>query len=398
MSDHAKLVQEKLDQAAAILDEQGVDLWMTFVRETSLTPDPCLDLILGMDMVWQSAFIVTRGNRRIAIVGKHDAENVESTGGYTEIVPYVQGIRNALIETLLEINPNQIALNYSENDVAADGLGHGLMLLLRRYLGDTDLPERFISAEKIVGALRGRKSPAEVARVRAAIETTQGIFAEVGGFAQPGMSETDIAARVHERVAALGLGTAWDVDYCPTVSAGPESPIGHAGPLPQYKVQPGQLLHMDFGVKQDAFCADLQRTWYVRRDESDTPPAEVVRGFEAARKALLAGFEALKPGAQGWEVDAAARAAMVEAGYPEYEFAFGHHLGRSAHDGATVLGPRWERYGQTPYGVLEAGNVFAIELGVEVEGYGYIGLEENVLVTESGAEWLSDPEDELWVI
>ncbi len=398
MTDNSTLVQQKLDQAVAILQERDADLWMTFVRETSLAPDPSLDLILGMDMVWQSAFIVTKDGRRIAIVGKHDAENVEATGGYTQIVPYVQGIRDALVETLLDVNPRTIALNYSVDDVAADGLGHGLMLLLQQYLAGTGLVERFVSAEGIVGSLRGRKSPAEVERIRAAIATTQQIFEEVGQIAKPGVSETDIAGHVHERVTALGLDTAWDWDYCPTVSAGPDSPIGHAGPLPQYTVQPGQLLHMDFGVKQDDYCADLQRTWYVRRDENDTIPEAVQAGFEASRRALHAGFEALKPGVKGWEVDAAARAALVEAGYPEHQFAFGHHVGRSAHDGATVLGPRWERYGETPFGVIEAGNVFAIELGVEVEGYGYVGLEDNVLVTEEGAEWLSDPEDELWVI
>ena len=49
-------------------------------------------------------------------------------------------------------------------------------------------------------------------------------------------------------------------------------------------------------------------------------------------------------------------------------------------------------------GVIEAGNVFAIELGVEVEGYGYVGQEENVLVTPEGGRWLSDPQTEVWVI
>ena len=398
MSDNAKLVQQKLDQAVGILNEQDVDMWMTFVRETALTPDPCLDLILGMDMVWQSAFIITKDNRRIAIVGKHDAENVEGTGGYTEIVPYVEGIREALVKTLLELNPRHIALNYSENDVASDGLGHGLMLLLQHYLSDTDLPERFISSENIVGALRGRKSDAEVDRVRKAVATTQQIFQEVAAFIEPGKSETEVAGYAHQRVTDLGLGTSWDWEYCPTVSAGPDSPIGHAGPLPQYKVARGQLVHMDFGVRENDYCADVQRTWYVRKDESDTPPQAVLDGFKAARAALQAGFDAIQPGVMGWEVDAAARKSLLDAGYPDCPYAFGHHVGRSAHDGATVLGPRWERYGQTPYGVLEAGNVFAIELGVAVEGYGYVGLEDNILVTEDGAAWLTDPEDEMWVI
>jgi Xaa-Pro aminopeptidase len=398
MPDNAHLVREKLDQAAAILDEFEIDTWMTFVRETALSPDPSLDLILGLDMVWESAFIITRDNQRIAIVGKHDAENVEAVGGYMTIIPYVEGIRESLLSVLLQIDPQTLALNYSESDVAADGLAHGLMLLLQRYLIDTDLAERFVSAEQVIGALRGRKSPSEVERIQAAIETTQAIFYQVGEFARPGMNEVEVATFVHDLCGEWRLDTAWETDYCPTVSAGPSSPIGHAGPMAQYVIKPGALLHMDFGVKQGDYCADLQRVWYVRRDENDAPPPAVRQGFEAVRGALQAGFEALVPGAQGWQVDAAARTAIVEAGYPEYQHAFGHHVGRAAHDGSTVLGPRWERYGDTPMGIVEAGNVFAIELGVEVEGYGYVGQEENVLVTPEGGQWLSDPQMEIWVI
>ncbi|MEJ2148200.1 MAG: M24 family metallopeptidase [Chloroflexota bacterium] len=398
MPDNSRLVREKLDQAAAILDELGIDAWLTFVRETALSPDPSLDLILGLDMVWQSAFIVTRDNQRIAIVGKHDMENVEAVGGYTTIIPYVEGIRESLLSVLLQIDPQTLALNYSESDVAADGLAHGLMLLLQRYLIDTDLAERFVSAEPVIAALRGRKSHLEVERIQAAIETTLAIFYQVGEFARPGMSEVEVASFVHDLCQEQRLDTAWEADYCPTVSAGPSSPIGHAGPMVQYVIKPGALVHMDFGVRQDDYCADLQRVWYVRRDEDDAPPHAVRQGFEVVRGALQAGLEALVPGAQGWQVDAAARTAIVEAGYPEYQHAFGHHVGRAAHDGSTVLGPRWERYGDTPMGVIEAGNVFAIELGVEVEGYGYVGQEENVLVTPEGGRWLSDPQTEVWVI
>jgi Xaa-Pro aminopeptidase len=89
---------------------------------------------------------------------------------------------------------------------------------------------------------------------------------------------------------------------------------------------------------------------------------------------------------------------LVEAGYPEYQHAFGHHLGRVAHDGGTVLGPRWDRYGQLPYGQLEAGNVFAIELGVHLEGFGPVYLEENVRVTDEGMAWLSQPQTDIWLI
>ena len=128
------------------------------------------------------------------------------------------------------------------------------------------------------------------------------------------------------------------------------------------------------------------------------PPDVVKRAFDTVRSAIQAGFEALRPGVQGWQVDEAARKVIVEAGYPEYQYGTGHQLGRAAHDGATMLGPRWERYGKTPYGIVETGNVYTLELGVAVEGVGYVGLEEDVLVTKDGAEWLSTPQDEIWLI
>ncbi len=398
MTTNQELINQKLDQAVEILQELDIDVWVTFARESILNPDPVLELILGFEIVWQSAFIITKDNRRFAIVGKHDVENIHNIGGYTDVIPYLQGIRGPLADTLMNLNPIHIALNYSENDVAADGLSHGMLLLLQRYLADSGLPDRFVSGERIIAALRGRKSPAELARIRQAVQATQGMFKQAEGFIEPGRSELDVANFVHGLLDEKRLGTAWDYDYCPTVSAGPDSPVGHAGPQDQYKIAQGQIIHMDFGVKENDYCADLQRIWYYRKEGETEAPAEVQQGFAAARKALMAGFEMLKPGVQGWQVDEAARNEIVAQGYPEYEHAFGHLLGRVAHDGSTTLGPRWERYGQTPYNVVEVGNVFAIELGLTVPGYGYVGLEENVIVTENGTEWLSDPQESIWLI
>jgi Xaa-Pro aminopeptidase len=113
---------------------------------------------------------------------------------------------------------------------------------------------------------------------------------------------------------------------------------------------------------------------------------------------MEAGIDALRPGAAGWEVDAAARATLVEAGYAEPMHALGHQLGRSAHDGGTTLGPRWDRYGASPLGVVEEGNVFTVEYGTSVPERGYIGLEEDLLVTADGVEFLSTPQRELWLV
>lgn len=392
----AAIVREKLAQARGLLAEHDLDLWLTFVRETSLGRDPALDLIYPYDLTWQSAFLVTP-ERAVAIVGRFDADTVERLEAYDEVIGYDESLRPALVEALRRLAPARIGLNVSADDPAADGLTVGLRQVLEGMFQEAGVkPEQVVSAEAFLARLRGRKTPSEVEAIRRAVTTTERLFAEVGERIQPGVREVDLAAYLHGRLRELGLGTAWHPAFDPIVNTGPDSVVGHAAPS-DLAVAPGHLVHLDFGVKQEGFCSDLQRMWYVPEPGEREPPEAVQRVWQAVRAALLAGAEALRPGAQGWEVDAAARAALTAHGLPEYRHAFGHHLGRVAHDGATILGPRWERYGRTPYGVVEAGNVFAIELGAPVEGRGWIYLEEDVLVMEQGVEWLSTPQEELWI-
>jgi Xaa-Pro aminopeptidase len=393
------IVLEKVDQAIDILREKDVDLWLTFVRETSAVRDPSLSLILDdhLQMTWHSAFILTRHGDRIAIVGRYDRENVLQTGAYREVIGYDQSIRPPLVEVLKRLKPECIAINTSESDPSADGLTHGMWSQLFRLLEGTPYAARFISAENIIAALRGRKSKSEIERVRAAVDVTLAIFDEVTGFLRPGLKETDIRDFLHDQLANRGLTSAWELEFCPIVNAHPDSPIGHALPGDN-RTERGHTLQIDFGVLQDGFCSDLQRMWYFLDKGEQQPPAEVQRGFDAVRGAILAAAEVLKPGALGWEVDQAARSYIVKAGYPEYQHATGHHVGRTAHDGATVLGPRWERYGESVNGVVEAGNIFTLELGVQVPHRGYISLEEDVLVTHRGLEWLSEPQTRLTCI
>jgi Xaa-Pro aminopeptidase len=392
-----ELVPEKLKQAVEILKEKEIDVWLTFVRETSQVTDPMLDLILGFDLTWQSALLISKDGERIAVVGHFDAENVELTGGYDTVIGYHKSLREPLVEVLERLDPRFIAINYSENNPAADGLTHGMFTLLFKHLAKTPYGTRLMSAEDVIGALRGRKSKGELARIRQAITTTEKIFDELGAHLEPGQSERELAAWVHRHVEELGLDFAWEPEYCPIFSAGPDSPFGHAMPG-DWKTARGHTLQMDFGVKEQGFVADLQRTWYFLDQGETEPPEEVRRALGAVRAAIEAGKAVLKPGVLGWEVDAAGRNTITKWGYPEYQHALGHQIGRSAHDGSTILGPRWERYAQAPLGVVEEGNVFTLELGVHVKGRGYIGLEENVLVTARGCKYLSTPQTELWCV
>ena len=391
-----EIQREKLKQAVELMRHYNLDAWLTFVRETPLSPDPALDLILGLDMTWLSAFLVTRNDERIAIVGRYDVDNIRRMGGYNEVLSYDESIFPDLIAVLSHIDPEFIALNYSENDVASDGLAHGLFLLLNNALNQTPYKHRFVSSEQLLGSLRGRKTTSEIARVRRAVGITEEIIDEVTQFLAPDQSAVEIHDFVKERMTARGVVAAWNP--CPMVTPGPDAPVGHAMPDEQYRTAAGQLLHMDLGVVKDGYVSDMQRVWYLKRPDEDGVPAEIQRAFEIVRGAILAAASVLKPGVAGWQVDEASRDFIVDNGYEEYKHAVGHHIGRSVHDGATILGPRWERYGNTPEGIVEVGNIFTLELGVSVPDYGFIGLEEDVLVKDNGIEWLSTLQEEIIVV
>ncbi len=393
----SSLLQEKVAQAVGILRETGTDVWLTFVRETSAQADPVLPLIFGPEtLTWQSALILTRSGERIAVVGRYEADAVRRKGLYDTIIPYDEAIRPVLLETLTRLDPTQIAVNTSADDVYADGLTHGMYRLLTDYLAGTPYAGRLVSAEKIIAALRARKTPAEVARIRAAVETTRLIYERTFDFIRPGLTEREVGEFMHRQMAALGVDAAWDYDGCPAVNSGPDSPVGHGAPG-DIVLAPGHIVHMDFGVRQDAYCSDIQRVVYLLRPGESEPPEPVRQGFATVRAAVEAAVATMRPGVAGLEVDAAARQVIVAAGYPEYKYATGHGLGRNAHDGGPLLGPLWERYGDTPRRKLEAGHVYTVEPGLAVPGYGYIGLEEDVLVTEDGACYLGEPQRELWV-
>jgi Xaa-Pro aminopeptidase len=392
--DNYKLLREKLDQATAILNEYDIDAWLTFARETDMVPDPALDLILGLNVTWHSACLLTRSGRHTAIIGHFDAENVRNLGVYHEVIGYHQGISQPLLAALDNIAPQSIALNYSQSDVAADGLTLGNYKTLLGYFKDTPYADRLLSAERIIGSLRGRKTQAEIQRVSAAIATTETLFNEVESYVQPGMTQRQIADFVRGRIEQLDLGYAWEEQYNPIVTCGPHSPYGHVEPG-NVPLEKGHTLHMDLGVRQNGYCSDLQRMWYVLDDGETAAPPEVQHAFDTVYGAIKAGEGALRPGVPGWQVDAAARQHIVDAGYPEYMHAFGHLLGRSAHDGATVLGPQWERYKGICERPVEAGNIFTLELHVVVPNRGLMSLEEDVLVTENGVKYLSTPQTQL---
>lgn len=392
------LIQEKATQALEILKEQGTDLWLTFVRETSGVRDPMLDFLIGPnDLTWESALILTRTGQRVAIVGNLETEAVQRLGVFDEILGYDKSIRELLRDTCGRLNPDRIVVNMSRNNVHADGLTHAMYEMLRDYLSDTPYAERLISAEPVINALRGRKTPAEQALIQRAIEITDEIYQQTFDFIKVGMTEIEVGAYMHKLAQQYGVGMAWPAENCPAVNSGPNKVVGHNGPT-EIKIERGHLIHFDFGVKYQGYCSDIQRVAYVLREGETEAPAAVQRGFITIRTAIEQSRAAMKTGVTGNSIDVIAREIVTDSGYPEYNYALGHQLGRVAHDGGALLGPLWEKYGESPNQKLEVGQVYTIEPGLAVAGYGYLGLEEDVVMTEKGAEYFTAPQREIVLI
>lgn len=392
-----EMITEKIEQAVKILQEKDIDMWLIFVRESSNIKDPSMDMVVGTNCTWQSAYIITRQGDTIAILGSLDVANMKMQGTYKEVTGYVKSVKEPLLNTLNRFKPRKIAINYSRNSNLADGLTHGMYLELMDHLKDTPYAQALISSEEIISALRGRKSPAELHLMEVAIRETLDLFDSITPFIKPGVTEKQIAEKMKEMVKERGFGLAWDAEYCPSVFTGPDTAGAHAGPTDR-TVQPGHVLNIDFGINYKGYCSDLQRTWYIMRENEDKVPAEVQKGFDVIKESIQLSAKSLKPGKEGCEIDDIARQYIVDHGYEEYPHALGHQIGRMAHDGGGLLAPRWERYGTLPFIKVEEGQVYTIEPRLPIKDYGIATIEEEVVVTADGCRFLSEPQKELIVV
>jgi len=390
------LIKEKVGQAVGLLGEFDLDCWLTFTRESAINGDPSLVFLAPDAVTWHSAFLIHRDGRARAVVGLYDKKAIEETGAYDEVVGFVTGFKEPLQAALRALAPATVAVNYSQGSEVCDGLTHGMYLTLRETLAEIGLADRLVSAEKVVSALRERKSPAEIGYMREAVRKTEEIFTKVARFLRPGLTEREIADFMLSEVAEAGLQPAWSQATCPAVFTGPDTAQAHYGPTGR-TVEDGHVLNMDFGVKVNGYCSDLQRTFYALAKGQKEAPEDVRKGFATIVRAVAEAKRAMKPGVVGLDIDTVARQIVTAAGYAEFPHALGHQVGRFAHDGTALLGPAWEKYARKPFQKLEEGMVFTIEPRLTVAGKGVVTIEEMVVVTKDGAEWLSRPQTELWL-
>jgi len=208
-----------------------------------------LAFLAPADITWHSAFIITAGGRREAVVGKYDVAAIEETGAYDRVTGFVTGFREPFLRVMKELDPKTIAVNYSEGSEICDGLTHGMYLTLVGFLDEIGMAKSLVSAERITSALRERKSAFEIAAMREAVRKTEEIFGKVSLFIKPGMTESEIAAFMRAELERQGLKPAWAPAMCPSVFTGPDTAEAHYGPTGRignrYQVSPSHLVEVE---------------------------------------------------------------------------------------------------------------------------------------------------------
>ena len=258
-----------------------------------------------------------------------------------------------------------------------------LRLLEFRYIQAGARAADFPDASEALGSLRIRKDQAEVQKMRRAVEIAQGALKAAIPLIKIGMTERELAAEL--TIQLLRQGSAPELPFAPIVSSGPNSANPHAAPS-ERKLQPGDLLVVDWGATFEGYISDLTRTFAI-----EVVDEELTQIHRIVQQANAAGRDAAKPGATAGEVDKAARSVIEQAGYGAYfTHRTGHGIGLDAHEPPYIRGDNPQ--------ILEPGMAFTVEPGIYLPGRGGARIEDNVVITETGAVCLSEMEREMMVV
>jgi len=227
--------------------------------------------------------------------------------------------------------------------------------------------------EEIIEKCRAVKDDGEIAAIRHAAQVISEAVPQVIAELTAGITERRLSLRLREAILQAGGD---DVSFEPVVAFGENSARAHAVPT-ERKLSQGDIVLIDAGARVDGYCSDMTRTVVFGE-----PGQKFTEVYQIVRRAQGAAMAVIVPGVVAAEVDAQAREVIDSS---PYEGSFGHSLGHGV--GLEVHeGPR---LGKNSEEVLKAGHVVTDEPGIYLPGWGGVRLEELVLVTEQGAEPLT---------
>ena len=242
-----------------------------------------------------------------------------------------------------------------------------------------------IATERIVERARVRKDPYEIATLREAGRRLSLVAAAAPAEVRRGLTERDIAFAIDRRVRQAGFERA---EFDTIVASGPNSALPHARPGDR-TISEGDLVVLDFGGVYASYCVDLTRTVSVG------PANDRVRQvYAAVLDAHDRAIAAVAPDRSRFEIDAAARDTLERHGLAEaFGHGTGHGLGIEVHEDPRISRKRPDV--DTEDEAVATGMIFTIEPGAYLPGWGGVRIEDDVLVTDTGVEVLTDTTTEL---
>ena len=232
---------------------------------------------------------------------------------------------------------------------------------------------RWVPGSNEVERLRAVKDAGELGKMRAAAALISEVWTRVVRKMRVGISELQVAADLEY---GMKLAGAAGPSFETIVASGARSAWAHARATSKL-LRKNELVVMDQGAILRGYCSDMTRTVFLGR-----PSDRVRRLYDAVLDAQQAAKSVIRAGVTAGEVDAAARQTLKRSKLEQYfTHSTGHGLGLEVHEMPRLA--RGESF------VLEAGMVVTVEPGVYVEGLGGIRIEDDVVVTATGAEELT---------
>ena len=258
-----------------------------------------------------------------------------------------------------------------------------LRILEYRFIEQAAPRASFPDASAALTALRITKDAQEIAKMRRAVVIAQDALKATLPQIKIGMSEREIAAEL--TIQLLRNGSSPEIPFSPIVSSGPNSANPHASPSSR-SLQAGDMLVIDWGAAYEGYISDLTRTFAV--GEVD---AECQKIHRIVQEANAAGRAAGKPGAACAAVDQATRDVIEKAGYGVYfTHRTGHGIGMEGHEDPYMRGDNQQ--------ILQPGMCYTVEPGIYLTGRNGVRIEDNMVITETGVESLSDMDREIRVV
>jgi len=253
----------------------------------------------------------------------------------------------------------------------------------RRFAADWFAGTELVPTEDLVEGLRRVKDDGEVDRMAEAARIADVALAANRTMLLDGVTESELALALDVTMRGEGADRP---SFDTIVASGPNGAKPHHTPTDR-RIEPGELVVIDFGAQVDGYCSDMTRTLCVGEPSSTTARrmADVVADSQRTGVAMVSG------GASAQAVDEACRAVIADAGWADaFLHSTGHGVGLEIHEAPRVSA--------TSTDILEAGYVVTVEPGVYLAAHGGVRIEDTVVVTADGCRTLTNAPKELVVV